>query len=59
MIDNIIFAGGIHGAGKGTICKELSQSFKFNHLSASEVLKCGMSSFVGTISTKFVIEEHL
>ena len=38
-MNNIIFIGGIHGVGKGTICKELCQSFKFVHLSASKVLK--------------------
>ncbi|MGS2727940.1 ATP-binding protein [Psychroserpens sp. BH13MA-6] len=38
-MNNIIFIGGIHGVGKGTICKELCQSFKFEHLSASKVLK--------------------
>lgn len=31
--------GGIHGVGKGTLCKELSQNYKFIHLIASEVLK--------------------
>jgi len=41
LIGNIIFIGGIHGVGKGTICKELCKSFKFEHLSASEVLKWG------------------
>ncbi|WP_271765966.1 ATP-binding protein [Aquimarina algiphila] len=35
----IIFVGGIHGVGKGTVCKELSQKFNFEHLSASQVLK--------------------
>lgn len=39
MTDNIIFIGGIHGVGKGTICKKLSQKYNFIHLSASEVLK--------------------
>jgi len=39
MTDNIIFIGGIHGVGKGTICKKLSQKYSFIHLSASEVLK--------------------
>tara|TARA_R110002012_G_scaffold292278_1_gene487416 strand:+ start:1271 stop:1795 length:525 start_codon:yes stop_codon:yes gene_type:complete len=36
---NIIFVGGIHAVGKGTICKELAQKFNFQHLSASQVLK--------------------
>jgi len=36
---NIIFIGGIHGVGKGTICKKISVSKKITHLSASEVLK--------------------
>lgn len=36
---NIIFIGGIHGVGKGTICKKISSSKNINHLSASKVLK--------------------
>tara|TARA_B110001452_G_C15235765_1_gene427846 strand:+ start:77 stop:604 length:528 start_codon:yes stop_codon:yes gene_type:complete len=36
---NIIFIGGIHGVGKGTICKKISTSKNIIHLSASEVLK--------------------
>ncbi len=36
---NIIFIGGIHGVGKGTICKKISVSKKITHLSASDVLK--------------------
>jgi adenylate kinase len=35
----IIFVGGIHGVGKGTICKVLAQKFDFEHLSTSQVLK--------------------
>ncbi|MBW8201748.1 ATP-binding protein [Flagellimonas abyssi] len=35
----IIFVGGIHAVGKGTVCKELAQKFDFEHLSASQVLK--------------------
>lgn len=35
----IIFVGGIHAVGKGTVCKELSEKFNFEHLSASQVLK--------------------
>ncbi|WP_428743498.1 ATP-binding protein [Tenacibaculum sp.] len=35
----IIFIGGIHGVGKGTVCKELVQKLNFEHLSASEVLR--------------------
>ncbi|MGS2741547.1 ATP-binding protein [Sinomicrobium sp. M5D2P17] len=36
---NIIFIGGIHGVGKGTLCEELCERFNFQHLSSSEVLK--------------------
>lgn len=36
---NIIFIGGIHGAGKGTICKEIISKTNLIHLTASEVLK--------------------
>lgn len=35
----IIFVGGIHAVGKGTVCKKLSKKFNFTHLSASQVLK--------------------
>lgn len=36
---NIIFIGGIHGAGKGTLCKRVCDDLNLRHLSASEVLK--------------------
>jgi adenylate kinase len=38
-MNNLYFIGGIHGVGKGTICKKISSDFNLNHLSASEVLK--------------------
>jgi adenylate kinase len=36
---NIIFIGGIHGVGKGTLCKTICDQLNIKHLSASEVLK--------------------
>lgn len=36
---NIIFIGGIHGVGKGTICKEISLKTDLIHITASEILK--------------------
>lgn len=39
MFKNIAFIGGIHGAGKSTICNNLCESFKINYLSASKVIK--------------------
>ena len=36
---NIIFIGGIHGVGKGTLCEKICNEFNLSHLSASEVLK--------------------
>lgn len=36
---NIIFIGGIHGVGKGTICKEISLNTGLIHLTASQILK--------------------
>ena len=39
MKRNIIFVGGIHGVGKGTICEKISQDYKLIHLTASTVLK--------------------
>lgn len=35
----IVFVGGIHAVGKGTVCKELAEKFNFEHLSASQVLR--------------------
>lgn len=35
----IYFIGGIHGVGKGTICKEIVAKTELVHLTASEVLK--------------------
>ncbi|MGV3629786.1 MAG: ATP-binding protein [Bacteroidota bacterium] len=34
----IIFIGGIHGVGKGTICKEISKITKLKHFSSSSIL---------------------
>lgn len=36
---NIIFIGGIHGVGKGTICNEIALKTGSIHLSASQILK--------------------
>nr|WP_315178766.1 ATP-binding protein [uncultured Flavobacterium sp.] len=38
-IKNIIFIGGIHGVGKGTICKEIALKTDLIHLTASQILK--------------------
>lgn len=35
----IIFVGGIHAVGKGTVCEKITKKFDFEHLSASQVLK--------------------
>ena len=37
--NKIIFIGGIHGVGKGTICKKICKSSNFIHITASEILK--------------------
>ena len=36
---NIIFIGGIHGVGKGTICENIADNNNVIHLSASKILK--------------------
>lgn len=36
---NLIFIGGIHGVGKGTLCKKLSSSSKLIHLASSDLIK--------------------
>ena len=39
LMKNIIFIGGIHGVGKGTICKEVVLNTDLIHLTASQILK--------------------
>ena len=39
MKNDIIFIGGIHGVGKGTLCERIESELGIVHLSASEVLK--------------------
>jgi len=39
LFENIYFIGGIHGVGKGTICKEITSRTNLIHITASEVLK--------------------
>jgi adenylate kinase len=39
LMKNIIFIGGIHGVGKGTICKEIALKTDIVHLSSSQILK--------------------
>lgn len=39
MNKKIIFIGGIHGVGKGSVCNILSEQFKLEHFSASQLLK--------------------
>jgi len=36
---NIIFIGGIHGSGKGEVCKQIIEQSNLIHLIASEVLR--------------------
>lgn len=38
-MENLIFVGGIHGVGKGTICRNVCSKNELNHLTASDVLK--------------------
>jgi adenylate kinase len=39
LMKNIIFIGGIHGVGKGEICKEIALKTDIIHLTASQILK--------------------
>lgn len=36
---NLVFIGGIHGVGKGTICRKISLETNLIHITASEVLR--------------------
>lgn len=38
-MNHIVFVGGIHGVGKGTLCEKVCIDLNLHHLSASEVLK--------------------
>jgi len=38
-LKNIIFVSGIHGVGKGTLCKKLNREIGFEHYSCSEIIK--------------------
>ena len=38
-MSGLIFVGGIHGVGKGTICTEICSQTDLIHITASEVLK--------------------
>lgn len=48
---NIIFIGGIHGVGKGTICKKIVSKTDLIHITASEILKW---NDISLSSNKFV-----
>ncbi|MHA7099263.1 adenylate kinase [Roseivirga pacifica] len=39
MSNQIIFIGGIHGSGKGTICSRICSEISIEHYSASDILK--------------------
>ena len=39
LTKNIIFIGGIHGVGKGTICKEITSKTDLIHITASQILR--------------------
>ncbi|WP_339880564.1 ATP-binding protein [uncultured Algoriphagus sp.] len=39
MSSSIIFIGGIHGVGKGTLCSKIKDQLDVEHLIASELLK--------------------
>lgn len=40
-MSKIIFVGGIHGVGKGTLCQRISQNLKIHTFSAGEIIKKG------------------
>lgn len=39
MYKNIIFVGGVHGAGKSSICNEIIQKTDFLHIIASDIIR--------------------
>ncbi|MBW3467501.1 ATP-binding protein [Arthrospiribacter ruber] len=38
MFNNIIFIGGIHGSGKGSMCSNLRKNLNIEHMTASDIL---------------------
>lgn len=50
--NKIIFIGGIHGVGKGTICKEIASKTDLIHITASEILKWNE---INSSDNKFVV----
>lgn len=56
MRSNIIFLGGIHGAGKGTICQELSNKHGVHHISASDLIKWTEISSKGNKNVKNILD---
>ena len=38
-MNKLVFIGGIHGVGKGTICNKVCEQTDFVHISASEILR--------------------
>ncbi len=43
---NIIFVAGIHGVGKTTYCKKLSEKLKLPHFSASDIIRSQLSTTI-------------
>ena len=43
---NIIFVTGIHGVGKTTYCKKLSEKLKLPHFSASDIIRSQLSTTI-------------
>lgn len=54
MKGNIIFIGGIHGVGKGTLCKNVASELNITHITASEVLK--WDEFTSDSANKYVTD---
>ena len=46
-MNNLIFVGGIHGVGKGTICDKICEKTDFVHITASEILRWDEISELG------------
>ena len=50
--NNLIFIGGIHGVGKGSICQKICNESNYIHLVASDLLKWGEISDVNNKDVK-------
>ena len=58
LTNYIIFIGGIHGVGKGTICKEIASKTDIIHITASEIIKWNEIPWKQKTFSMFMFDSH-